>query len=323
VKPAVNLTFLVEGEEESGSPHLQELLEQHRERLQCDVVVFSDTLQWREGDPAVVTSMRGMVSATLTVTGPERDVHSGVASGAAPNPLHALVEVLAQLHDDGQRIQLPGFYDDVDDLSEERAEELDALSFDGDVWLRRTETRSAHGEEGYSVKERLWARPSLELLSLLAGDPEGVARAVIPSKATAELNVRTVPSQRVATVADQLRRFVADRMPDGVDYTLQVDEETGQEPYETPEGPALAALERASARAHRREVAGRMGNAGGGPAELIARELRAPVVFVGTGLPDDHWHSSDESIDLTALLQGAATICHLWSELGADGVLRP
>jgi acetylornithine deacetylase/succinyl-diaminopimelate desuccinylase-like protein len=314
--PAVNVKFLIEGEEEMGSPHFAELIAERIDDLACDVIVFSDTLQWKDGNPAVVTSMRGMVSATLRVSGPKRDVHSGAVSGVSPNPIHVVVGVLGQLHDEDGRIALPGFYDDVEEISDQRAEELRNLAFDDDTWLERTETRSFQGEEGYSTKERLWARPSLEVLSLLAGDPEGVSRAVIPSLATAELNIRTVPNQTVAAVADQMRAFFSERMPDGVDYALEVAEETGQEPYVTPEGAALAALERAAAQGTGSEVAGRMGNAGGGPAELMARLLRAPVIFLGTGLPEDHWHSSDESVDVDMLLRGAATIAHLWTELG-------
>jgi acetylornithine deacetylase/succinyl-diaminopimelate desuccinylase-like protein len=313
--PAVNLKYLVEGEEELGSSHLADLLAQEPDRLACDVVVFSDTLQWKNGNPAVVTSMRGMTGATLTVTGPLRDVHSGAASGPTPNPVHALVTVLAALHDEDGRIMLPGFYDDVEEPSEERRQELRDLPFDTDVWLERTETRSVSGERGYSVEEQLWLRPAIEVLTLLAGDPTGFPRAVIPSEAHAEISIRTVPGQRVGAVADQLRRFVADRMPDGVAYELAIPEETGQDPYVTPKGAALDALVRAVERGHGSPTAGRMGNAGGGPAELLGRVLDAPVLFIGTGLPEDHWHSSDESIDVRMLLDGAASIAHLWSEL--------
>ncbi|WP_108250010.1 M20/M25/M40 family metallo-hydrolase [Planctomonas deserti] len=314
--PAVNLKFLIEGEEEMGSPHFEELLAEQPDRFACDVIVFSDTLQWKEGQPALVTSMRGMVSATLSISGPKRDVHSGAVSGLSPNPIHVLVDVLSRLHEEDGRIALPGFYDDVEEITEERAEELAALTFDDETWIERTETRSISGEEGYTSTERLWARPSLEVLSVLAGDPEGIPRAVIPSQAKAEFNIRTVPGQRVAAVAEQIRAYFAEAMPDGVDYTLEVAEESGQEPYVTPDGEELQALERAATRSHGGPVSGRMGNAGGGPAELLGRVLEAPVIFVGTGLPEDHWHASDESIEVDMLLRSAVTIAHLWSELG-------
>jgi len=314
--PAVNLKLLVEGEEESGSPHLSALLEQEKERFACDLVVFSDTLQWKEHAPAAVTSMRGMVSASLTITGPRRDVHSGAASGTTANPLHVLADLLSALHDESGRITLPGFYDPVATPSEARRQELRELPFDADTWTERTETRAITGEAGFTPLERLWLRPSLEVLSLLAGDPEGIARAVIPSRAQATLNIRTVPGQRVAEVAAQLRSFVEQRVPATVSYTLELDEETGQEPYVTPDGPALGALKRALASGFGREAVGSMGNAGGGPADLLAETLGTEVVFLGTGLPEDHWHASDESIDVEMLERGAATIAYLWDELG-------
>ncbi|WIB27889.1 M20/M25/M40 family metallo-hydrolase [Curtobacterium sp. MCSS17_015] len=315
-RPAVNLKYLVEGEEELGSTHLADLLDSDHERFACDVVVFSDTLQWKAGNPAVVTSMRGMTGGTLTVTGPARDVHSGAASGPAPNPVHALVRVLAAMHDTDGRITIPGFLDDVDELTEERRQELRDLDFDPDVWVERTETTSITGEVGHTVEERLWARPSIEVLTLLAGDPTGFPRAVIPSQATAELSIRTVPGQHVSAVAAQLRAFVAEQMPDGVTHELEIPEESGQDPYVTPSGPALDALVRAIERGHRTETAGRMGNAGGGPAELMGRVLGAPVLFIGTGLPEDHWHASDESVSVQMLLDGAASIAYLLEELG-------
>ncbi|MBT2502424.1 M20/M25/M40 family metallo-hydrolase [Curtobacterium sp. ISL-83] len=313
--PAVNLKFIVEGEEELGSSHFADLLDAERERLACDVIVFSDTLQWKGGNPAVVTSMRGMTGATLTVTGPARDVHSGATSGPAPNPVHALVTVLAAMHDDDGRITIPGFLEDVDELTDTRRAELDALDFDADVWIERTETRAITGEAGYTVEERLWARPAIEVLTLLAGDPTGFPRAVIPREAKAEISIRTVPGQRVHAVAEQLRAFVADTMPEGVTYELDIPEETGQDPYVTPPGAELDALVRAMELGHGTETAGRMGNAGGGPADLLSRKFDVPILFIGTGLPEDHWHSSDESVDLRMLLDGAASFAHLWTEL--------
>jgi acetylornithine deacetylase/succinyl-diaminopimelate desuccinylase-like protein len=315
-RPAVNLKLLVEGEEETGSPHLKDLLEERREQFACDVIVFSDTVQWTTDDPAVVTSMRGIVTASLSIEGPARDVHSGIVSGVAPNPAHVLADLLSALRDSGGRITLPGFYDDVEPVDDERAEELDAVAFDEESWTTRTETRSITGESGYDPKERLWVRPSLEVLTLLAGDPEGIPRAVIPSVAKATLNIRTVPNQRVEVVADQLRDFVARVIPDSVEYSLQVDVEIGQDPYITPRGPAFDAMARAIAAGFGRADIGRVGNAGGGPADLLSRVLDAPVLFLGTGLPEDHWHSSDESVSLRMLLGGAASIAHLWTGLG-------
>lgn len=317
-RPAVNLVYLVEGEEEIASPHLADLLTARADEFACDAIVFSDTLQWAEDFPGVVTSMRGILGADLRVIGPAHDQHSGAVSGAAPNPVHALVEVMAALHDESGRVALPGFYDDVAPLTARRAAELAALPFDEASWVERTGTRSIDGEAAHTVPERLWARPALEIVGILAGDPEGVPRAVIPSVASAQFSVRLVPDQRIETVAEQVRRFVTDRMPEGVDYELTLTEDTGQNPYVTPEGPALEALERATARGYGAARAFRMGNAGGGPAELLSLTSGAPVLYLGIGLPEDHWHAADESVHLPTLLKGAATAAHLWTELGLE-----
>lgn len=313
----VNIKLLIDGEEEIGSPNLAALLEENAERLACDVIVFSDTIQWRRDAPAPVTSMRGTLTANLTITGPERDVHSGVASGVTLNPALALAHVLSRLHDDVGRVAIPGFYDDVAALSLERRREFAELPYDPQTWVERTETRHISGEPGYTVPERLWARPAIEVISLLAGDPDGLERSVIPREAMASLSMRTVPDQRLPVVAEQLRAFVAAVMPEGAAYELTVDERIGQEPYVSPQGEILDALERALALGYGRPVRGRMGNAGGGPADLLTKQFGAPVYFLGTGLPEDHWHASDESMDLAMLSQGAATIAHLWRELGA------
>lgn len=312
----LNLVLLIEGEEEIGSPNLRALLESRRDELAADLVVFSDTVQWPAGNPSAVTTMRGTITASLVVRATDADVHSGVVSGAAPNPAHALAKVLAALHDDDGRVAVPGFYDDVAALTPERARELADVPYDDARWLHDTGTRHIVGEPGFTTPERLWARPAVEVLTVLAGDPEGPARAVIPREARAQLSIRTVPDQSVHRVADLLRRFVAAELPATVEYDLDIDEVIAQEAYATPHGEALDMLERAMERGYGAPPAGRMGNAGGGPADVLSTVIDAPVVFIGTGLPQDRWHSADESVDVEALLTGAASLAHLWAEIG-------
>jgi acetylornithine deacetylase/succinyl-diaminopimelate desuccinylase-like protein len=313
--PAVNLKFLVEGEEESGSAHLQRLLEDNRDRLAADLVIFSDTMLWRADHPAVCTSMRGAINAHLEVYGPLRDVHSGAVSGPAPNPVFALAKLLGALHDEKGRITLPGFYDEVLEPSDRRREELAALPFTEEDWLDRSETRAVSGEAGYTVLERLWTRPAIEVFSIIAGDPVDLPRATVPAVAAADLSIRIVANQTVSGVTGQLRRWVAENLGPDVAYQLTVPQETGQEPYGTPEDhPALAALAGAMEDGFGRP-AGRMGNAGGGPAERIAGVLGVPVVFFGTGLLEDRWHGSDERVSIEVLHNGAATLASLWPRL--------
>ncbi|TLM84704.1 M20/M25/M40 family metallo-hydrolase [Pseudarthrobacter sp. NamE5] len=328
--PAVNLKFLIEGEEEGGSPNLAKLLEEQADRFRADVVVFFDTLLWHQDHPALCVSLRGMLTAKLEVYGPERDVHSGAVSGNAPNPAFELGRLLSLLHDADGRIAVRGFYDDVEPLPEHLRRAFADLPFSEEDWLKRSETGAITGEEGYTVLERLWLRPAVEVTSIIAGDPLGVSRAAVPAVAAADLSFRTVPGQQAEKLADQLQHWVETTIGDAFGHSLVPDLLTAQAPYRTPDHPAVAALERAMAAGFQTEKVGRMGNAGGGPAELLASTLNAPVLFFGTGLVEDHWHDSDESASLDVLMKGAATLACLWDELAVmqrakddgDGHLR-
>ncbi|WP_305784727.1 M20/M25/M40 family metallo-hydrolase [Symbioplanes lichenis] len=311
--PAVTVKVLVEGEEETGSASLSDLLDEHG--VTADLVVFSDTLLWHAEHPAVCLGLRGLVLAQIEVYGPRTDIHSGAVSGPAPNSAVALAGLLARLHDDKGRITLPGFYDDVTEPTEQTRAELAALPYSDEDWLERSHTRSIGGEEGFTVLERLWARPAAEVISLESGTDTGPSRGAIPAVATATISIRTAAGQRAEKVAEQVRRWVADALDDRVDHQLTVGSPTDQEPYRTPrDHPAVAALAEAMEAGFGRPV-GRMGNAGGGPAELLARKTGAPVIFFGTGLPEDNWHDGDESVSIDVLLAGAATLAELWPRL--------
>jgi len=308
-EPAVNLKLLIEGEEELGSPNLAGLLDEHRDRLDADLIVFTDTMLLDAEHPAVSLSIRGMVGASLTVFGPQHDVHSGAVSGAAPDPTLILARTLAGLCGDDGRVTLPGFYDDVEAHEDLRAE-LGRLPFDEADWVERSRTDRVVGEAGYTVPERLWIRPALEVIEIRAGDVDGQPRAVIPRSATASISIRLVDAQRPEKVAEQLDRWLAERMP-RAQWSLEVTLDTAGPPYRTPhDHPAVLALAEAMAEGWDVPVeqVGRMGNGGGGPADLLARVLDAPVVFFGTGLVEDHWHAPDESVSLDVLRRGAATV---------------
>jgi hypothetical protein len=191
------------------------------------------------------------------------------------------------------------------------------LPFDPEDWLERSHTRSITGEDGYSVLERLWERPALEVIALAAGDPCGGTHAQ-PSRPwrLQILSIRTVAGQKVSVVAEQVRQWVDETISEGYGYELSLDTGTAQEFYRTPESPFVDALSAAMAKGFQAPEVGRMGNAGGGPADLLASALNVPVVFFGTGLVEDNWHDSDESVRVDILKAGAATLAFLWEELG-------
>src|SRR3954469_9982399 len=315
--PPVTLKMLVEGEEEKGSPHLAELLEDRRDRVRADLVVFSDTMLWAADAPAVCTGIRGIVQAQLEVMGPRTDIHAGAVGGVAPSPILELARLLDDLHNDDGRVALPGFYDRVREPSAEERARLGELPWDEEAWTSRTRTRSVGGERGWSPVERLYLRPVAEVTAVAGGDTTGPSRGAIPSLVTASLQLALVPDQDPAEVAEQLRRWVADRISDRVAWDLSVAIDVAQPAYVTPpDHPALPLLANAMSEAFGGKV-GWMRNAGSGPAALLEERVGAPVLFFGTGLPEDRWHDSDESVRVDVLLAGAATMCLFWPALAA------
>ncbi|GAA1275202.1 M20/M25/M40 family metallo-hydrolase [Saccharothrix xinjiangensis] len=190
------------------------------------------------------------------------------------------------------------------------------VEVDEEDWVTRTETRAVVGEAGCTVPERLWARPAIEVLTMLAGDPVGPPLGAVPSVAAADLSVRTVSDQRVAEVGEQLRRWLAKTVDHRYDHEVSLSEGTAQEACRTPDDlPESELLAEAVEEGFGRSV-GRMGNAGGGPAARLAEGVGVPVLFFGTGLPEDRRHDSDERVSVDVLLAGAATLAHFWERMG-------
>ncbi|MFE5491400.1 M20/M25/M40 family metallo-hydrolase [Streptomyces virginiae] len=314
--PAVTVKYLVEGEEEVGSVHLADLLSQHADDVGADVVMVSDSMLWSLEEPAVCGVVRGSVTATLTVRGARRDVHSGAVSGAASNAALELCRVVDLLTDGSGRVTLPGFYDAVAEPDPALRASLDTLPFDLPAWRTETGTFATDGETGFSVPERLWTRPSVEVARLTAGRTDAPALGLIPAEASADLLFRLVPDQRADRVADQLRAWVEGRRRPGYAYDLEVSS-TISDPYRTPPAhPALAALHRAVGYAYG-APARPIGNGGATPAAQLARACHAPVLFFGTGLPGDRWHGPEERVDVRALGLGTLALTRFLEELGS------
>src|SRR6266550_1590784 len=206
-----------EGEEESGSPHFADLLRSRRDRLDCDVVVVTDTGMFDQDTPSSCTGMRGLVSCQVDFHGPDVDLHSGLFGGAVPNPLTALARVIGALHDEEGRVQVPGFYDDVVALTPAERAAFGRLPFDEAQWLGDTAaSRATAGEARYSTLERIWARPTAEVNGLWGGYTGPGGKTIIPTDAHAKLSFRLVAGQQPKAVQDGVRRFVAARTPPGI-----------------------------------------------------------------------------------------------------------
>ncbi len=313
--PAVTLKFVIEGEEESGSVHFADLLRARRAELDCDVVVVSDTSVFDRQTPSICTGMRGMVGCEITLTGPQGDLHSGSFGGAVPNPLHAMATLLAGLHDTDGRVTLPGFYDDVQPLSDRERELFARLPFDEHTWLTGpARSQAAYGESGFTTLERIWARPTAEINGMWGGYTGPGAKTIIPSSAHAKVTFRLVADMDPLHVLDALEAYVAAACPPGITAVVSRDE-AGVRPCLTPlDAPELQAAARAMGRAFGKEVLFTR-EGGSGPEADLAEILGAPVIFFGVGLPDDRIHAPNERVVIPMLLTGAEAIAYLWEEL--------
>jgi acetylornithine deacetylase/succinyl-diaminopimelate desuccinylase-like protein len=312
--PPVSITLLVEGEEESGSPHFADLLAERREQLRCDLVVISDTTMWAADVPSICTGMRGVADAEITLSGPTRDLHSGSFGGGVPNPVHALASLLAGIHDQGGKVTLKGFYDDVVPLTARERELLAQLPFDEKSWLADAgDSQAIAGEHGFSTLERIWARPTAEVNGIWGGHTGPGGKTIIPKDAHAKLSFRLVADQTPEKVLDALAEYVRENTPDGVTATVRLGH--GVRPCRSPiDSAGVHAATRAMERAFGTSVLFTK-EGGSGPEADLADILDAPLVFVAVGLDADRIHAPNEYVDLSRLLRGAETAAYLWEEL--------
>ncbi len=320
--PAVHLKFLVEGEEESGSPHFAELLERHRERIGCDVAVVTDTGMIAPDVPSTVTGMRGMVSATVTFHGPDLDLHSGVFGGAVPNPATALARLVGALHDEHGRVQVPGFYDDVRELTDDERALFAQVPDDESQFLTVAQSRALHGEAGFSTLERIGARPTAEVNGIGGGYQGAGHKTIVPSDAFVKLSFRLVGDQDPAVIMKGVDAFVAAHTPEGITAGVEW-EGDGVRALTVPlDTAAYAALDRAISAAFDGAQVLPTREGGSGPEAALAEAVAAPVVFLGVGLPDDQIHAPNEKVTVDMLFKGAEAAALLWSGLAEVGRAR-
>ncbi|MET0740119.1 MAG: dipeptidase [Candidatus Nanopelagicales bacterium] len=313
--PAVNLKVIVEGEEESGSTNFPALLTAQRERLRCDVVVVSDTTMYDRTIPSTVIGMRGLQCCTVHVQGPGRDLHSGSFGGSVPNPATALAELIAALHDDDRRVTVPGFYDDVVELTEQERELFARLPFDEATWLAIGASRATAGERGYTTLERVWARPTADVNGFSGGYTGVGHKTIIPTSAYAKLSFRLVADQDPEQLMKAFEVWVDGQLSPGLEGRVAW-EGGGVRACLTPiDHPAVEAVRRVMSRAYDGANVLVTREGGSGPEADLATILDTPVVFLGVAVNEDRFHAPDESVEVDRLLRGAEAAAYLWEDM--------
>ncbi|HTJ28604.1 MAG TPA: dipeptidase [Candidatus Limnocylindria bacterium] len=315
-KLPINVKVVIEGEEEIGSPNFEAFLAREKERLACDVVVVSDTAVFAEDVPSLTTSLRGMTGWEITVHGPTSDLHSGYYGGVVKNPLEALAQILAALKDAHGRVAVPGFYDDVRELSPQERAEIAALPYDHAKEAHAIGVPELAGESARLPLERMWMRPTLEINGMYGGYQGAGSKTIIPSFAKAKLTARLVPHQDPAVVKHAVTTFVQRVAPKGVRVEITTHHDVRA--VETSrDHPAVVAAARAMAQGFGKPPVF-IGTGGTiGPVASFDRILHLPQVLIGVGLPDDAIHAPNEKFDLGQFFGGIETMTYLYDELAA------
>jgi len=311
----VNLKFLLEGEEESGSVHLAPFIEAHRELLAADVVVISDTAMFAPGVPSITYGLRGLAYVEVELTGPARDLHSGVYGGAVENPINVLARLIAGLHDEDHRIMIPGFYDDVRPLTEEERRTFRELPFDEKAWMEEVGVSAVRTEKGYTILEAITARPTLDVNGIWGGYQGKGAKTVLPAKAGAKISMRLVPDQDPDDIVAKTRRYFEQHTPPTCKLRFTA-LHGGHPVLVDTRHPAMQAAAEAMARVFgRRPYFTREG----GSIPVVAdfkRLLGLDSVLMGFGLNSDAIHSPDEHFGLDRFRQGIESIVHFLERYG-------
>ena len=313
----VNLKFLIEGEEEVGGESVAKYVAENPAKLRADVALVSDTALYAEGIPTLCIGLRGLIYTEIEARGPARDLHSGLYGGAAPNAVFGLVELLAKLKDANGAIQIPGMYDDVEPPAPAEKHSWTALPFDEREFLRREvgSTRLT-GEPGYTVLERVWARPTLEVHGIGGGFTAAGAKTVIPATATAKVSIRLVPKQDPEKILAAYKKFVHDQTPAGIETEVRV-LSASPAVMVNPDHPAIDIAARAFRDILQRDT---VFIRSGGSIPIVgdfARHLGIPTILMGFGLPDDGLHSPNEKYKLSNYYAGIMTIAHFLEQYGA------
>ena len=312
----VNLKMLIEGEEEVGSPNLTPYVKEHAKRLACDAVVVSDSAMFAPGRPSIVYGLRGLAYVEIHVNGPNRDLHSGSYGGPVRNPLNTLCEIIASMKDEHGRVTIEGFYDGVPDLDQRERDALNALGYTADRLKNDVGQPDAGGEEGYSIVERLWTRPTLDVNGLLGGFTGEGAKTVLPAKAMAKVSMRLVPHQEHHDIVDKITAHVKAVAPEGV--TVTVKDLHGADPVLVPlDAPALKAADTALSETYGQPCLYQREGGSIPVVELFGSVLNVPTVLMGFGLNNENAHSPDEHFALENFQKGMRASVRFYHEMAS------
>jgi acetylornithine deacetylase/succinyl-diaminopimelate desuccinylase-like protein len=304
---ACNIKFIIEGEEEIGSPNLGAFVSSHKELLKADVILISDTSMISLETPSIEIGVRGLAYIQVEVTGPNRDLHSGVYGGAVANPITILARMIASCHDENNHIKIPGFYDEVLESSAEDRKKMAAAPFNEKDYMQDLGVRSLWGEKGYSTNERTGIRPTLELNGIWGGFQGEGSKTVLPSKAFAKISARLVPNQTSGKTGRLLLDYFRKIAPPGV--TVLAFELHGGEPYMTPlDSLAYIAAEKAIEASFGKKPVPQRGGGSIPICSLLENELGIKIVFMGFGLDSDNLHSPNEKYNIANFYKGIETI---------------
>ncbi len=305
----VNIKFFIEGMEEIGSPGLEEFLAtaNNTQLLQADAAVISDSEFFADGLPSITYSLRGLAYGEITLTGPNQDVHSGIHGGALTNPINALTTLIAKMHDENGRVTLPGFYDDVIELTESEHDEWKKLPFNESEYAKSLGVDAlGGGEKNFSVLERRWARPTLDCNGIIGGHTGEGAKTIIPEKASAKISMRLVPNQDPEKIAAGLEEFINQNVTAGIKASFKIQAKARPGLLEK-DSPVMGAAIKAYLEGFGKEPAFIRCGASVPITELFQRLLGLEAVLMGFGLPDDNLHGPNEKFRLDQLYRGAKT----------------
>jgi acetylornithine deacetylase/succinyl-diaminopimelate desuccinylase-like protein len=302
-----NIKFVIEGEEEIGSPNLATFVKANKDLLKADVILISDTAMISMDNPSIDIGVRGLSYIEIEVTGPNRDLHSGVYGGAVANPITILSKMIAACHDENNHITIPGFYDDVIESTDAERAKMAEAPFDLNEFKQDLGIANVWGEKGYSTNERTGIRPTLEVNGIWGGYTGEGAKTVLPSKAFAKISCRLVPNQSSTVITEKVLNYFKSIAPDNV--TVSAFEHHGGEPYITPiDSHEYQSAAKAIATTFGKDPIPVRGGGSIPICSLFEQELGLKIVFMGFGLDSDNLHSPNEKYDIVNFYKGIETI---------------